>query len=126
MFTNELKKELADQGLEGRWVSYKELVENQGFHQKEWVPYKRKKDATIDSSTFLNGTDPDGFIRRGDAILAVKTAEDAERHRLFLRERAQRQLGYNKEKGDELRRMARDSGLSTRIDDEYGDDDQDE
>lgn len=122
--TPELKKELKEQGLEGRWVNYKKLLDNQGYHEKGWVAYKRKKSDTIDVGTFLGGTDPDGYIRRGDSILAVKTVGNAERHREFLKARAERQRGHAKEKADELRSMARSAGMNTTIDDRLDENDE--
>lgn len=122
--SREIKKELKTKGFEGRWVSYKKLVEDGGFHQQGWVAYKREKSDTMDTSTFLNGTDPDGYIRRGDAILAVKTVAAAERHRASLRARAERQQAHSQVKADELRSMARNAGMNSLIDDRPDEDEE--
>lgn len=122
--TPELKQELAKQGFEGRWVNYKKLLDNQGHHEKGWVAYKRQKSDTMEASTFLNGTDPDGYIRRGDSILAVKTVDQAERHRQFLRSKAERQQAYTKEKAAELRSLARNAGMNSVVDDQLDEDEE--
>jgi hypothetical protein len=78
----ELRKELEEQGLEGRFVNVGQMQEFGGRHAKGWVPYKRKS-LTTEESIF--GKDPDGYIRRGkDLVFAVKTKEEAERHRAYL------------------------------------------
>jgi len=119
----DLQKELKDKGLEGRFINYKELVENQGFHKNEWIPYKREKSDTMDTSTFLNGSSPDGYIRRGDAILAVKRVEDAERHRAHLDQLAKNQLGYDKRAAASLRRVAKEAGMNVPVKESFDDDD---
>ena len=116
-----LKKELEDQGLEGRWVNSKILYANQGYHPKNWVPYKRKNSDIMDTKDFLSGNDPSGVIRRGDCVLAVKSKEDAVKHRAFLKQRADRYTKFNKEKANELKSLARESNLNARIEEGYGD-----
>lgn len=114
-----LKKELEDQGLEGRWVNSKELYANQGYHPKNWVPYKKKSSDTMDTRDFLSGSDPSGIIRRGDCILAVKKLEDAQKHRAYLKQKADRYTRFNKEKAEELRNYARESRVNSTVDEGY-------
>lgn len=114
-----VKKELADQGLVGRWVNAKTLYANQGYHPKGWVPYKRKASDTIESKDFLTGNDPSGIVRRGDCILAVKKMEDVQKHRSYLRGKADRYTRFNKEKAEELRMIARETGLNNVIQEGY-------
>lgn len=118
-----LKKELAEQGLVGRWVNAKTLYANQGYHPKNWVPYKKKSSDTIDTKDFLNGSDPSGIVRRGDCILAVKKTEDVQKHRTYLRQRADRYSRYNKEKAEELRNLARENRVDMNIDEGYNEED---
>ena len=120
----ELKKELKEQGLEPRWINFKKFVDNQGYHEKGWKAYTRKKSDTMETSSFLNGSDPDGYIRRGEAILAVKTTAEAERHRQFLKSRAERHRAYSQEKAEELRSMARTAGMNSVVDDQLDENDE--
>ena len=79
----ELKKELEEQGLVPRWMSVKLLEQNGGFHKRGWRPYKRiSKDNTPFSELF--GKNADGYVRRNDMILGVKTKEEVEAHKRYL------------------------------------------
>lgn len=117
----EIQKELADQGLVARFINAKKLQDMGGHHAKGWRVYQRpvkeKASGTMDSSSFLSGSDPNGFIRRGDSILAVKTEAEVEDHRDYLRARADRHKNYKKQKASELRQYAKENGLKTIIDD---------
>jgi hypothetical protein len=117
--SDEIKKELKDQGLEARFVNAKTIYENQGYHNKGWKVYKRKKDATL-TSDFRDGKDPEGIIRRGDCILAVKEIAQANAHRALLKQRAERYKSFKKEQAAKLRQAAKESGLDTRIDENDG------
>lgn len=94
-----LKKELDTKGLEGRWIDYKNYVENAGFHRTGWAPYKPENGV---------GTTPDGYIRRGSVVLAARSKEQSDRHRAILKGKADRQLGAAKSstQANELRRMS--------------------
>lgn len=121
-----LKAELAENGLACRFINFKQYRENYGIHKSGWVAYKRKsKDPTPAGDLF--GSDPDGYVRRGDMILAVKKQEDADKQKKFLQQRSTTLQGnYNKEKAEELRKLMRDSGVQAQIHegyDENGDDD---
>ena len=123
----ELEKELKDKGLVARWVSAKLLHANQGYHPKQWKPYKREPGATMEGVEFKSGSDPDGLIRRGDCILATKTAEQFQVHQDWLDDKASRYKGHNQAKAAELRATARAAGAKTEVDAEYdSDDDEDE
>lgn len=127
--SNEIRAELKRKGLVPRWISYKKLVENQGFHPKGWTAYKRSKEdmeksGTIESSTFLNGSDPDGYIRRGESILAVKTVAKAEEHRNWLAMRAQKQKSHSEIAAEELRATARSAGMKSLVDDQPDEDEE--
>lgn len=118
--SEELKKEITSKGLEYRWISYRHYVENGNFHKHSWAVYKpEKKDS---DQGFYLGNNPDGIIRRGDCILAVRPKELCEQHREDLADRANRQkYGHKKAMANELRQMAKDGRLDTKIDEESSD-----
>lgn len=120
----EILKELEDQHLVGRWVNAKQLYEMQGYHKNGWRPYKRKADGTLGTQEFSTGKDPEGIIRRGDCILAVKTESEVATHRGKLQAKADRYKNFKKQKAQEMREFAKEHGIKTRIDeeDEYEDD----
>lgn len=119
-----VQKELASKGLEGRWVSYKQMIDNRGYHEKGWVVYKQEKSDTMDPGTFLGGADPDGYIRRGDAILAVRTVAKSDQHREWLKQRANRLKGHHQTAAEELRATARGAGLNSNVDDRFDEDEE--
>lgn len=112
-----LKAELEAKGLEGRFIDYKKLIEFGGFHKHGWTPYKRENNAFESGIEFKTGSDPDGLVRRGTCILAVKPKEKVEQHRKYLAARAQRynSLVYNKQKADEVRQFAKDNRIETEV-----------
>lgn len=118
-----LKKELADQGLVGRWVNAKTLYANQGYHPKNWVPYKKKASDTMEAKDFLQGNDPSGIVRRGDCILAVKRTEDVQKHKAYLKQKANRYTKFNTEKAEELRNLARENRVNSTVDEGYNEED---
>lgn len=113
----ELRDELEAKGLECRFIDAKRLYEMNGYHDKGWVPYKReaKSSDTVNASDWKFGTDPHGVIRRGSLILAVKTKEQVQKHKLYLKQKADRQKGFNAEKAQEMRKFARDNNLPAEI-----------
>lgn len=123
-----LKAELAEKGLEARFIDSKKLYDNHGYHDKGWTPYKRSSQsssATLDKSEFKSGSDPDGVFRRGSLILAVKPKEEVEKHRLLLKQKANRQKTYNKTTAAELRKLAREASANSEVYEGYDENDTD-
>jgi len=120
-----VQNEIDSQNLAARWVAANTLAANNGYHKNGWVAYKSKGTNVGD---FRFGTDPEGVIRRGSMILAVRPMEIHESHKEFLAERAQAPIGkdrkaHQRQAAKELRKMAQDSGINTVI--EEGDEDND-
>jgi len=107
----ELEDELDKKNLVPRFISAKELYKNQGYHKAGWRPYKRRYDTMEKPERdFHQGSDPEGIIRRGDCILAVKSKEEVQRHKRFLAVKAERYKDYNRQQADELRKIAKEHG----------------
>lgn len=104
-----IKKDLEERGLEARFVDAKKLYENNGYHERDWVPYVMPPD--MRTTEFKFGNDPDGVFRRGTLLLAVKSKEDAAKHREFLRLRAERLnvTNHQKEEADKMRQWAKET-----------------
>jgi len=80
----DLKKELEEQRLAYRFVSTKRVVD--GKTVDGWVPYKRK--GTPSKATALKfGHSADGYIRRGELVLAVKPKTEHALHKARLKKR---------------------------------------
>lgn len=115
--------EAADKaGFELRWIDAKKLTENQGYHRMGWQAAKRDSFGDVEGSALLEfafGVAPDGYIKRGSAILAKRPKEVCEMHREELRERQalyDRIVNVQEEK---LKEHAKSSGVETYIDSSY-------
>lgn len=103
----ELAATLKAKGLAWRFISYPQLQKMGGTHARGWKPYKPDS-GKIDNHTFQVGADPEGFIRRGELILAVRPIELNEKHKQYLAQEAARTKGFQASKVEELREMVRD------------------
>lgn len=120
----ELESELKSKGLAWRFVDAKKLLESGGYHAKGWSVYKRTGSSdTIGSSEFKFGSDPDGIVRRGSMVLAVKTQAQANLHKEFLRQKAERYSAIVPQAAEALRQAARDNNVDTIVDDTYDEND---
>jgi hypothetical protein len=115
-----IKTELDAKGVEGRWISYKKYLENGNYHEWGWQVYKRDASKTNESGQLL-GNNPDGIIRRGDCVLAVRPKELCEQHRAYNADKAARQSSkkFQRLKAQELREMAEESGLGAQVHEGY-------
>jgi len=109
-----LKKELEDKNLEYRFIDFKKAQMNGGRSRAGWMVYRREsEDPRLQGIKAL--ADPDGLVRNGSMVLAVKTKQAAERQR-SKRDALNRSLkDYNKHVAQELDSEARKLGGNTRI-----------
>ena len=103
-----LKKELAEKGLEYRFINFNKYKEDGNFHNRGWQPYISQKNAQTAMEKAL-GQQPDGLFRRGDLVLAVRPASVGDRHRKILREKNLRQKGIQAQRADDLKQVAKES-----------------
>lgn len=121
-----IKKEIEEKGLAARWINATEFQRQYGFHKSGWTPYK--PDNKLPAIAGVSG-DPEGFVRRGDLILATKTKEQHNLHKARLKMKSSMASGYNATKAKELRRFMQESGVKTKVVEgfeEPGDTDEDE
>lgn len=116
----DLVAEIKAKGLGYRFINATQFRKT-GSHKARWVPYKRDAKTVTDS---IFGADPDGYIRNGDLILAVKPQEKIDQHRAYLREKAASLSGINKKHAEEFREFAKESGVKSHISEGYGQDDE--
>lgn len=105
---SKIKKDLADKGLDYRFLNAAEFRANGGTHHSHWKPYKPdpKLEALVNA---------EGIIARGDLILGVRPKKVTQAHRAFLAEKNGRYLGYSKEKAAEMRKDAARAGVSDQV-----------
>lgn len=107
-----LKKELAEQNLEYRFIDFKQAKLNGAQSRSGWRIYKRKSaDPRIQGIESL--ADPDGLVRKGTLVLAVKHKVLAEKQRERVKQRRDLLSRYNKSVTDEVSQKARRLGGSS-------------
>ena len=109
-----LKKELQEQNLEFRWIDFKRARLNGGRSLGGWIIYKRRsEDPRMQGISAL--ADPDGLVRNGSMVLAVKTKANAEKQRRRRDQLSKSFSDYNKLLADELSQDAKRLGGSTKV-----------
>lgn len=66
-----LVAEMEAKGLAHRWINGIKYKNNYGYDARQWQPYKAEKKVGLENN-FYGFTDSEGFIRRGDMVLAVR------------------------------------------------------
>lgn len=109
-----IKQEIESQGLVYRWINAHKLQANYGFDSRQWQPYKMKNPINFGG---LESKDSEGYIRRGDLILAVQTQEVAGRRRAITERRRQalNNAVQNKEAARELKKAMSDAGIQAKV-----------
>lgn len=115
----DVMKDIESTGKVARWVDAKQLAADQGYHKNGWVPYKRSDKI---GTSVLFGNDPDGVVRRGSLILAVRGKDLDDAHKTYNTDRAARMRGKPKEAISELKKQARQIG--SKVDDSFDEDDE--
>lgn len=109
-----LKQELEEQGLEYRFIDFKQAKLNGGRSRAGWIVYKRvSKDPRLAGIEAL--ADADGLVRQGSMVLAVKTKAGADRQRKRRDDQNKTLRRYTQTVTQELDGQARQLGGSSRI-----------
>lgn len=105
----DLISEIKDKGLEYRFICEDQLRKNSNRHNRKWVPYRREQSAASSTTIndFMHGSSPDGYIRAGSNVLAVRPKEIGDMHREFLRQKRERANRVDENKYEELRKSAK-------------------
>lgn len=113
----EVAKEIESQGKVHRFINAKRLGDMGGYHPQGWVPYRASDTArgNMDGQALLFGNDPNGYIRRGDCILAVRPKELNEKHKAYLKRESVRTSNVAKTAAASVREYIRANGLDMRV-----------
>lgn len=114
-----VQKVMEEQGLEGRFIDRVQYSDQSNFHRRGWKAFKYNEYVNIEGKSLLDGIGPDGVVRRGSLILAVRPIEVGNQHRQLLKNRAGRQSGQQQGQA-ELERMA--SAIGSKVTTGYGED----
>ena len=110
-----LQAELESKNLEYRWVNAKKLQENYGFDPRQWTPYRSE---TVGKNPFSQ-RDSEGYIRRGDLILAVQSKEIANKRRNVVKMKNDRNKQHLRQSASELKETFRRAGVRADISEGY-------
>lgn len=112
----ELATELDKKGLSYRWVNAVKLSAYGGYHERGWRPIKRAECATMnDTHSFMIGNDPEGYIRRGDCVLAVRPKEINQKHKQYLAEQARVHKATSRQQAEQLKQFAKETNLDMSV-----------
>jgi hypothetical protein len=112
----EILNEIKEQHLAHRFVDARQLEKYGNTHKNGWVPYKVKaREATNDIQAMQLGVSPDGFVRRGTLVLAVRSEQIDAQHRAMIVKRNAVQQEVQAQQAGALREMARAAGLKKDI-----------
>lgn len=120
-----LSKPIADyieaQGQDWRWINYSKYVDAGGIHDNGWTAFKLPEALKGAPGTLILGNNPDGIIRRGECLLATRPKEYSQQHREWLKHKTSLQSGAKraKEAADNLKAMARESGVSAEVEEGF-------
>lgn len=103
-----IKAEIEGKGLVFRWINAHKLKENFGFDSRRWIPYKPE----VKGDTAYGFQDSEGYVRRGDLLLGVRSKEINAAHRAKI-DRKNKGLAatQSKQAADELRSRLKDAGI---------------
>lgn len=129
----DMVKTLEAKHLAYRFINYKKFVDMGGVNEGYWVPVSRKNLKEwgydkIGTQDFIFGSDTDGYIRRGDLVLAVRSQDLNEKHKAYLKQEANARSGRKMQKthAEELRDLVKSSGLGGNVHEGYEDEEETE
>lgn len=99
-----LEAKIVAEGFALRWINRGKYVENRGDH-RGWRPYQLKVEATTSKGSldFQYGVDPDGYISRGDLVLAVRPVAMQEANKRRIDRKNLAQQGFQAQAAAELK-----------------------
>lgn len=103
----EVKQAINSAGLDFRFINATEFRTNGNQHRSHWRPYIVPKELAG-----VAGATADGMIVRGDLMLGVREKHITKAHRDHLDKRISVQNSATKQQGKELRKKAREYGVS--------------
>lgn len=104
-------------GLAYRFVNASKIIQNGGRHHRAWTPIKlaKIKDMPGCANIDLFGSDPDGYYRHGDLVLATRPKDLHQKHRAFLNQEAETAKRFQKRHAEELRQYVRENKLGDQM-----------
>lgn len=118
-----IAEDIAKNGNVARWINGTQFQREHGFHRSRWQPYRIEKKPGVTASSAYS-PDPEGFVRRGDLILAIRSEQEAAQHKAVLDHKANLYKGYEKQKKAELQAHLKEAGIKSKVEAGYGEEDE--
>lgn len=120
-----IKADVEKRGMECRWIDYKTYISEGNTHRRGWSIYRVDVSKTGEGSdSITQGVNPDGMIRRGSSVLAVRPKQMCEQHRRWNQEKANLyKRSVTNDRDDELSQVARSAG--SKVDTSFDEDEDD-
>lgn len=123
---SDIKEALKEAGYDLRFIEARLYAEKGNYHKRMWEvfnkshpAYDKAKEAygKISSRTFESSFAPDGTIKRGDSVLAVRLLTLSEQHKAELKFRSAQSEGRGSQAqaAAELREAAARAGMKDKI-----------
>lgn len=104
-----LSEEIKKKGYVYRFINIKKFKEDGGVHRSYWRPYVPEITTVQDD---VYGRSPEGYVTRGDCVLAVRSLAQNTSHKEYLHRKNLAYRSYNKTAKEELQKMLDGSGLT--------------
>jgi hypothetical protein len=117
--TEDIKSYLNENNLDWRFINAAQFRSEGNVHRSHWKPFK------FDNVSFGSVLNAEGYIMRGDLILATRPKGVTQAHRKFLKQRNNVQKGFNKAEAQKFRQSFREQGMESqaRVIEGYEDED---
>lgn len=108
-----LKDQLTAKGLDWRFINTVTFRQGGNMHRSHWTPYKVEDPQSVG----IMATTAEGFVQRGDLVLASRPKHVTKKHKEFLAKRNAQLAGTidNKKLAKEMRQMAREYNVSDQV-----------
>lgn len=108
----DVQKDIEERGYIARWINAPKTAAQGGYNARGWEVYHRPKGVN-DSISF--GNNPDGVVRRGDCVLAVKSKEQHKMHKEYLEFEAEKKVRAKDRYAEDFKRAVRGHGLASKV-----------
>lgn len=113
-----LREEIVGKGYNYKFINFSKFKRD-AVHKSHWIPYKPDKRTVQD---MLFGLDPDGYVVRGDCVLAVRPLSVDKKAKAAIQSRNDRLNSYNDMAKSELQAYAAEHGIKAKISSGYEED----
>lgn len=109
----DIKEHLNDKGLDWRFINSAQFRTKGNTHRSHWKPHQ------FQGVDF--GQNVDGYLTRGDLILATREKKITAKHKEFLKGRNERLQAFNRTRAQELKKTIREAGIEGGVTEGYDD-----